>query len=179
MSTPDGDQARLEAWAETIDDASYYEILGILDLADDEAIRRAFQDFALAFHPDVHAGGPPEALECARHVYRRGAEAYRVLIDPDLRAKYDLALARGHLRLSGGETSGPARGAGHLKSLEDLCTTPASRLSARHADEFIGQGKLRDARAALRQAMAQEGSDNQDLEERLEALDMALFAMGT
>ena len=101
----DEDRERLEAWVDVIEDSSYYEVLGVLDLADAAAIQAAFHEFALAFHPDGHEDGTEAERAAARYVFRRGAEAYRVLSDPDLRAKYDLALASGHLRLIGGEPS--------------------------------------------------------------------------
>jgi DnaJ-class molecular chaperone len=176
--TTDDDVDRLRVWTEVIEDASYYEILGVLELADGQAIKSAFHEFALAFHPDAHAGSTPERVAAARYVFRFGAEAYRVLSDPTLRAKYDLALASGRLRLSGGEPGPPARGASSLKSLEDLCRTPGAKLAARKADELIGSGRLAEARRLLQEALAQEGYKNPDIEERIEALDLALFAQG-
>jgi curved DNA-binding protein CbpA len=184
MSTRDEDLERLRSWAAVIDDSNYYEILGVLELADTAAIQAAFHEFALAFHPDVHQGGAAERLDVARAVFRRGAEAYRVLSDADLRAKYDLALARGYLRLTedaaGARSSAgsPGRTKDALKSLEDLCRSPAARLSAHKADTFIGQGQLAEARRLLKQALGQDDYDNPELEERIEALDLALFAMG-
>jgi curved DNA-binding protein CbpA len=169
---------RLRAWAEVLDDSNYYELLGVLDLADAAAIKVAFHEFALAFHPDAHADGSEAQREAARHVFRRGAEAYRVLSDPDLRARYDLALAGGHLRLLGGEPAHRVQTKGTLQSLEDLCSSPAAKLSARKADEQIGLGNLGAARRLLQEALGQEGYENPPLEERIEALDLALFAMG-
>lgn len=175
----DGDDLdRLATWAEVIDDSNYYEILGVLELADGPAIQEAFHQFALAFHPDMHCGASALERKAAEYVFRRGAEAYRVLSDPELRARYDLALARGSLRLVAGEAGGRASGASSLQSLEDVCKTPAARLSARRADECIGRNNLRDARQLLREALTLDGYDNPALEERIEALEMLLFASG-
>jgi curved DNA-binding protein CbpA len=178
MTASREDLERLFEWAEVIDDASYYELLGILDLADAGAIKAAFHEFALAFHPDQHREGTEEERETARYVFQRGAEAYRVLSDPELRAKYDLALASGHLRLVAGEPAHRVSTAAALKSLEDVCNTPAAKLSARKADQQIGLGNLAEARRLLREALVQESYDNPALEERIEALELALFAMG-
>lgn len=178
MSAGGEELERLRTWAELIDDATYYEVLGILDLADAGAIKAAFHEFALAFHPDQHLGGTDEQRGAARYVFQRGAEAYRVLSDPELRAKYDLALASGHLRLVAGEPAHRVSSAAALKSLEDVCKTPAAKLSARKADQQIGLGDLAEARRLLREALMQESEDNPDLEERIEALELALFAMG-
>jgi curved DNA-binding protein CbpA len=90
--TEELDLARIDAWIEVLDDASYYELLGVLPLADDAALRRAFHEFARAFHPDSHVGADASTLEKVRRVFQRGAEAYRVLADPELRLRYDLAL---------------------------------------------------------------------------------------
>jgi curved DNA-binding protein CbpA len=172
------DRERLQAWVEVIDDSSYYELLGVLELADAAAIQAAFHEFALAFHPDVHEGGTEAELAASRYVFRRGAEAYRVLADPELRARYDLALASGHLRLIGGEPAHRVQTETSLRSLEDLCESPAAKLLARRADEAIGLGKLADARYLLQDAMKLEEKRNPELMERIEALVMALFARG-
>jgi curved DNA-binding protein CbpA len=178
MTSRHEDIERLRTWTEVLEDSNYYEILGVLELADASAIKAAFHEFALAFHPDLYEHCTEAERAAARYVFRRGAEAYRVLGDPELRSKYDLAVASGHLRLLGGE---PAQRVteGALKSLEDLCKSPAARLAARRADQLIGRGDLLEARKALKDALAQEGYENPDLEERIEALDLALFAMGS
>lgn len=178
MSDDASELDRLATWAEVIDDSNYYEILGVLELADGDAIREAFHQFALAFHPDMHAGTSDLQSKVAEYVFRRGAEAYRVLSDPELRARYDLALARGSLRLVAGEASARAPGSAGLQSLEDVCRTPAARLAARRADACIGGNDLKEARRLLREALTLDGYDNPALEERIEALEMLLFASG-
>ncbi|HVU01174.1 MAG TPA: J domain-containing protein [Polyangiaceae bacterium] len=178
MTLDASDLERLAAWADVIDDSNYYEILGVLPLADEAAIKAAFHDLALAFHPDVYADAPEDAAELAQALFRRVAEAYRVLSDPDLRATYDLELARGNVRIQGGETAARGGPSG-LQSLEDVCRTPAARLLARRADAHIGRGELAEARQLLREAISQDGYENTELEERLEALEFALFAQGS
>lgn len=178
----DTEYERLRTWAEVVDDSNYYEILGVLELADDQAIKSAFHEFALAFHPDSHIGQSEAVRDCARYIFRRGAEAYRVLSDPRLRSDYDLALARGNLRLiAPGEK--PARspspnGGLHAQSIEDLCRSPAARLCGRRADQYISAGDLRAARHELTEALSKDGYDNPELEERVDALDSAIFLMG-
>jgi curved DNA-binding protein CbpA len=178
----DTEYERLRAWADLLDDSSYYEILGLLELADDQAIKSAFHEFALAFHPDSHVGESEEMLDCVRYIFRRGAEAYRVLSDPRLRSEYDLALARGKLRLTApGEVqvrSPSPDGSVHAQSIEDLCRSPAARLCGRRADQYISAGDLRAARHELTEALAKDGYENPELEERVDALDSAIFLMG-
>lgn len=168
----------LASWAEVLDDSSYYELLGILELADTGEIQRAFHDFALAFHPDVHRSGTEEERALSARIFRRGTEAYRVLSDPELRRKYDLALAEGKLRLVATFDAAPRR-ASALKSLAAVCRTPAARFAAERADERIGQGNLAEARRLLQEALVFDQYANPDLEERIEALDLALFAQGS
>lgn len=171
--------ARIAQWADVLDDSSYYEVLGLLDIADLQAIKAAFHEFALSFHPDSHLDAPPEVAESVRRVFKRGAEAYRVLMDPGLRAKYDLALAQGHLRLEAGEVPRTAPvGDGFVKTLEDLCSTASARMSARRADEYLNAGDLAAAKRELKLALYHDGNKNSELEERIDAIDLAMFAMG-
>lgn len=172
------DRERLQAWVDVIEDSSYYEVLGVLELADAAAIQAAFHEFALAFHPDGHEDGSEADRTAARYVFRRGAEAYRVLADPDLRAKYDLALASGHLRLIDGEPAHRVATVANLRSLEDLCRSPGAKLLARRADEQINLGKLAEARWLLQDAMAMEEEKSEELADRIDALALALFARG-
>ena len=48
------DIERVYEWAAVLDDSTYYELLGVLEIADDAALKAAFHEFALAFHPDCH-----------------------------------------------------------------------------------------------------------------------------
>ncbi|HEX3598050.1 MAG TPA: J domain-containing protein, partial [Polyangiaceae bacterium] len=161
------DRERLQAWVDVLDDSSYYELLGVLELADGAAIQAAFHEFALAFHPDGHEDGTEAERTAARYVFRRGAEAYRVLSDPELRARYDLALASGHLRLIGGEPAHRVDATSNLRSLEDLCVTPAAKLLARRADEQINLGNLEQARWLLQDAMKMEEHQSDELADRI------------
>lgn len=183
------DLERLRDWADILDDATYYEILDVLELADEEAIRASFKTFSLAFHPDLHLDAPEEYRALARRIFQRGAEAYRVLSDPSLRSAYDLALAQGRLRLV--ETKAPrppaaseapaprARSsAPRIRTLEDIARTPAAKLSAMKAEREITEGHFENARRLLKQALAQDDYENRDLEERIEGLDVAIFAKG-
>ncbi|MCA9627143.1 MAG: DnaJ domain-containing protein [Myxococcales bacterium] len=181
MNDPDQDEliARLEAWADVLDDSTYYELLGVLDIADERSIKQAFHEFALSFHPDSHLEADGERLELVRRVFKRGAEAYRVLMDPGLRSKYDLALAQGHLRLEAGEIPRTAPiGEAGVKTLEDICKTPSARLCASRADDYLTAGDLDSAKRELKLALYHDGNDNAELEERIDAIDLAMFAMG-
>ncbi|MBW2464095.1 MAG: J domain-containing protein [Deltaproteobacteria bacterium] len=81
-----------------LDQLDYYTLLSLAQLATADQVRQAFHDFALKYHPDRHVGGASPKLARAAQIFRRGAEAYRVLLDPDSRRRYDAQLAKGTLR---------------------------------------------------------------------------------
>ena len=117
----ESDRQRILDWDRTLDAASYYEILGVLEIADEASIRQAFHVFSLAFHPDVHLDADPDMAARVRRVFQRGAEAYRVLSHAQQRADYDLTLAKGHVRLGvpsipPGSTSSGVRSTMDLKA---------------------------------------------------------------
>ena len=62
----------------------FYEILGVPRDADDNAIKDAFRQLALKYHPDRNKD--PAASEKFKQI----AEAYAVLSDPKKRAEYDV-----------------------------------------------------------------------------------------
>ncbi len=178
MSDEAANLLRLFEWRSVINEVTYYELLSVSDSASMEEVKAAWHRFALAFHPDGHLDHGPDALVAAREVFQRGAEAYRVLMNPRLRAKYDLALARGQSRLDAPSNSAPPNSVSKVRTLEDLSRSAAAKMCARRADDLISNGDLRSAQKELKMAIYHDGGKNQELEERLEALDLALFAMG-
>jgi molecular chaperone DnaJ len=61
----------------------YYEVLGVPKDADAKAIKAAFRELALKYHPDRNKATDAEEK------FKEIAEAYAVLSDPDKRARYD------------------------------------------------------------------------------------------
>lgn len=171
------DLERLFEWDALLDRSSYYELLGLLEIADAGAIRRAFHEFAVAFHPDAFPDVDEETADALVRVFQRGAEAYRVLSRPDSRADYDLALAKGQLRLDSTIEPPPLARHSDIRSLDELCRSPAARRCAKRAEELISNGDLIAAKRELQLALREDG-ENPDLAERLDAIDLALFAMG-
>lgn len=92
-----------------LDKLDYYALLRIDEGANADDVRRAFHDFAMRYHPDRHAGGDEEKVERAAAIYRRGAEAYRVLSDMEQRRRYDEQLAGGALRYEEPTATGLSR----------------------------------------------------------------------
>jgi DnaJ-class molecular chaperone len=177
MLADQADIERVYEWAAVLDASSYYELLGLLEIADDAAVKVAFHEFALAFHPDAHIDYDQHTADISRQVFQRGAEAYRVLSHPALRPRYDLALAKGQLRLGGSEVPRVANVGVGAKSLDELCRTASAKRYAGRADQLISEGDLSGAKRELMLALREDG-ENEELAERLDALDLALFAMG-
>lgn len=62
----------------------FYEILGVARDASSDDVKRAYRKLAMEHHPDRNPDDP-EAAER----FKEATEAYEVLRDPDLRARYD------------------------------------------------------------------------------------------
>jgi molecular chaperone DnaJ len=74
------------------DQRDYYEVLGVSRDVDQKAIKEAFRQLALRYHPDRNKEPDAEAR------FKQIAEAYAVLSDPKKRAEYD---ARGFAGVAG------------------------------------------------------------------------------
>jgi molecular chaperone DnaJ len=61
-----------------------YEVLGVPRDADLEAIKRAYRQQAMRYHPDRNPGDAS-----AEERFKEVSEAYALLRDPDARARYD------------------------------------------------------------------------------------------
>lgn len=72
----------------------FYEILGIDRNATAEQIKKAYRKKAIEYHPDKNPGD-----KAAEENFKKAAEAYEVLSDPDKKARYD---QYGHAAFEGG-----------------------------------------------------------------------------
>lgn len=72
----------------------YYEVLGIGKSASAAEIKKAYRKKAIEFHPDKNPGDTS-----AEESFKKAAEAYEVLSDPDKKARYDQF---GHAAFEGG-----------------------------------------------------------------------------
>ncbi len=80
----------------------FYEILGITKNADATEIKKAYRKKAIEFHPDKNPDN-----KAAEENFKKAAEAYEVLSDPQKKAKYD---QYGHQAFENGGNSGYSGG---------------------------------------------------------------------
>jgi curved DNA-binding protein CbpA len=160
----DEEALRLAVLSEHLDEVDYYALLELARDASVEAIRDRFHDFALRFHPDQHVGdGARQRM--ALKIFKRGAEAYRVLMHPVLRARYDEALASGSVRLSTEAMQLPA------EEREGTEVPPAARAFYEQAVEALKRGEIGSARMHL--ALAQSRASGVALERLAQAIEQA------
>ncbi len=146
--------------ADRLDRLDYYALLGVTSEDPPDQLRAAFHRFALKYHPDNHANAKKKAR--ANAVYRRGAEAYRVLSDAQARRLYDAGLAEGRLRLQTGALEEERRRVTTRRSVNN----PKARPLFAKARRALAQGDLHGARLSLQIALQHEPG-NEVLEELL------------
>jgi curved DNA-binding protein CbpA len=190
----------IAAWLAILDKVSHYELLGVQPGAGADALRRAYQGFAASFHPDAHVHRTPDERASVNTIFKRGTEAYRVLSDPTLRARYEekrtgqsMAPSRA-APLPPGNTpsaasSGPS-GAGPSSTregpkpgaksnitgrLEDFVRQPRARPYAQQAEQLAKKGDHGKAKLQLKLAMNFD-PDNDALVAYLKELDALIEA---
>jgi curved DNA-binding protein CbpA len=117
-------------WIAVIDKVTHYELLGVQPGSGADALRHAYQGFAATFHPDAHAHRTPEERNAVNTIFKRGTEAFRVLSDPTLRARYDEQLTPKAAAPARGAPPLPGSGGGGSAS----SGPPSSRLAATKAE---------------------------------------------
>ena len=167
---PSAEQIR--AWIEVAKKKNYYEILRIFPGAGDAEIKAAFHQFALRFHPDQLVEDGAEVVDAASELFKRGVEAYNILIKRELRDRYDAELRKGRLRMDA-DARPSAPPPPPMRTLEMIARTPAGKKAAAKADRLLSIGKLEEARVMLTTAFQQEPT-NAELQERINILYEAL-----
>jgi curved DNA-binding protein CbpA len=157
-----------------LDSLDYYALLEIAPDASADDIQRAFHAFAVRFHPDRHAGELDELRERAAEIYRRGAEAYRVLCDAERRRLYEMQRSRGLVRFDPEQARAsrpPSRAPGSPPPSNTMLAVQAIRSArarplAAKALEALKAGNWAVARLHFQLALQHEPG-NAFLEERL------------
>jgi curved DNA-binding protein CbpA len=172
------DVLALRQWLAALDAISYYELFRVAPNATYDELRAAFHAFAEDFHPDAHRGRHPNEQEAIGRIYRRGTEAWRVLSEPALRARYDEAVANGILRpenlivemdVPRSLASGSAAGGRSV----DRLRSPSARPFVLRAEELFRKGDPKQAKIQLVMALHMD-KGNSALEELGKQLDAAI-----
>lgn len=83
-----------QALAQSLDELDYFQLLAIPPAATAQDVKAAFHRMGRTFHPDrVFHLDDPELKERVHRIYKRVAEAYHVLRDPERRAQYAAGIA--------------------------------------------------------------------------------------
>jgi curved DNA-binding protein CbpA len=151
----------------------YYTLLQVAEDASSDEVRQAFHRFAAKYHPDRFAGAGAEQakVDRANQIYRRGAEAYRVLTDYARRKLYDGGLAQGRLRFDPrGEL--PAEPVS-LHKWPIKVKNPIARPFATKAEQLYRAGDWGNAKTNLKLALSKDKGNAQleallaDVEQKL------------
>ena len=90
----------------------FYEILGITKSADAAAIKKAYRKKAIEYHPDKNPGDA-----AAEENFKKAAEAYEILSDPQKKSKYD---QYGHQAFENGGSGGGGGFSGGHMNMDDI-----------------------------------------------------------
>ncbi len=160
----------------------YYTLLGVKPAASSDEVKAAFRTFARRYHPDRFGADEPEKLQRATQIYRRGSEAYQVLLDPVSRKAYDRVLRAGQRRLSSEERDRAERAerAERQPPARPARARPQTPIRSPHALEFYHRsaeaargGRWRDAWKAMKRAVEIE-PENDLLRTRLTQIEAKL-----
>lgn len=157
-----------EVWADSLDRMTYYEVLRVPRDADADRIRGAFHELALRCHPDRYVDEDPAVGKAASRVFKRAAEAYRVLSVPTQRKRYDELVKNGKIRMTVDDKIVPKE-APKLQTIAAVTTTADGRRKGVLADHHLSLGNLEGARIALIDACNCEPG-NAALKERLQMI---------
>jgi curved DNA-binding protein CbpA len=158
------------SWDRQLDHVDYYSLLEVQRLASQEELRRAYHRFALVFHPDRRPYAGREQARALTRIFQRGAEAYRILSDPEARVRYASSLERGEHRLQESVAPRFVDPAELLPALHEACRSAGAKLAAQQAARAWNRGDQRRAKKALEEALKYDGEANPDISRCIEAL---------
>ena len=146
-----------------LEQLDYYTLLELEQGVTPDAVRRAFHRFAAKYHPDkwVTRGADARTVERAAQIYRRGAEAYKVLTDPRRRKEYDGQLAGGSMRYDANVE--PAAEPVSATKWPIKVKNPLARPFATKAEQAYKAGDWGTAKVNLRMALSKDVGNAQIL----------------
>jgi DnaJ-domain-containing protein 1 len=162
---------RIIEWDSRIDRLGYEELLGVPLDATRDACRQAYYRFAQSFHPDAHRDADPELRGALTRVFQRGVEAYRVLADPVLRARWVVAREKGELRLTQTTRAPEVNLEQELAELHIHCRSAGAKLFAKQAHSALGRANSHECMTHLRKALEYEGGANVYIGRCVQALE--------
>lgn len=153
----------------------YYTLLSVEPAASADEIRGAFHRFAARYHPDrfVAQGAGQSHVERAAQIYRRGAEAYKVLSDVRKRKAYDAQLALGQLRFDANAEAPPDPSTQAKWPIK--VRNPLARPFATKAEQAFKASDWGNAKVNLKMALSKDAGNPQlvsllaEVEQRLSA----------
>ncbi len=164
---PTGPATVLDELWDRMQRRDYYDVLECPRDADDDQIRRRFQNIAQTAHPDRHrkwVADDPAMKTRISDIYVRLSEAHRVLTDPIKRAMYHLCLKSGRsLRYE------PSCLGDHVQRELDECQTERGRSALLRSIDARMMGEWGQAGMLMKEALAAE-SQNHWLQKRAEAV---------
>jgi len=171
--------------SDPLEQLDYYTLLQVPQEATADQVRRAFHLFAAKYHPDKFqgSGADPRKIERAAQIYRRGAEAYRILCDPKRRKGYDQGLTQGKMRFDA--NAAPAPEAAEIGKWPIKVKSPIARPFATKAEQAYKAGDFANSRVNLKLALARDKGNAQielllkHLDEKLSPVSAALDAANT
>jgi curved DNA-binding protein CbpA len=123
---------------------TFYDLLGVLQSADENDIRHAYYGLAKRFHPDRFQGADMEHLRReAERLFSMLTEAYNVLSDPEARQRYDQERT----------TPEPQSAASRHEEQSSL-----ARQNFLHGKALLEQGQLHHAVTFFENAIQQDGT---------------------
>ena len=182
---PDAGEEDLEKWRmfyrelkarlDKVDEQNYFQILGLKDGAKHHRLVKAYDLLSQRYHPDRYRQFRDKKWGKAIHekattLYKVMTEAYQVLADRKLRARYEKALEEGEIRLSPDETSSQDTGP---KSVDSLGETAASKKFLKLAQSDLAGQRLESALQNLKFAQSME-PDNSAIAEKIAEVEEKL-----
>lgn len=132
------------ALARVLSSMDYYQTLKLDRRAPLQEVKKAFFRESQAYHPDrFYSSKDQELKDAVMTVYKRIAEAYAVVRDPELRAKYDAQLAAAAAATAaGGSAAAGSAGANRLDRREAPAVQADPKAKNPQAQKYLQMGLM-------------------------------------